>query len=179
MLKNTDQSWSQGIKDLQENTIRTDISQDFSNAQQDVALSNIGLDFIHVDYSLLGTTLDDSTAALIENAKGIILLNSPGNGLPTIFTRGAYYDNLIFFTSLRGVDNVSIFSFHIVTKHLERVSSTVPTINCIKYNIVQSLTDAQKQQARTNIDVLSPNELLNSDNFISELRTKLGLDVES
>lgn len=125
--------------------------QNLTTSQQDTALSNIGLNFINVDYSLLGTTLDDSTAALVENAKGIILLNSPGNGLPTIFTRGAYYDNLIFFNSLRGTDNVSTFSFHTLTKRLERVSSSAVTINCIKYNTVQSLTDTQKDTALSNI----------------------------
>lgn len=41
--------------------------------------------------------------------------------------------------------------------------------------IKQTLTDAQKQQARTNMGVQSADELLENADFIAQLKTKLGL----
>lgn len=167
---------SQEIKDLQENTIRTDISQDFSNAQQDVALSNIGLKWVNVPYSLLNTTLDDATYAKIKNANGLILTDAPSEYYgPLAFICGANNsDGVKVFASLNLADTsayISLYTNHSLTnvRYLRTYNGAVP------YDASKTLTDAQKQQARTNIDVLSPNELLNSDNFISELRTKLGL----
>lgn len=180
VLKNTDQSLSQEIKDLQENTIRTDISQDFSNAQQDVALSNIGLKWVNVPYSLLNTTLDDATYAKIKNANGLILTDASSE----------YYGPLEFICGANNSDGVKVFTgLHLVATsayiilqvnhNLTNVRYSKTYAGAVPYDKLITLTDAQKQQARTNIDVLSPNELLNSDNFISELRTKLGLNVES
>lgn len=176
VLKNTDQSLSQGIKDLQENTIRTDISQDFSNAQQDVALSNIGLDFVHIDYSVIGTTLDDQLFNQIANAKGVIINNHP-NGL-YVYTRARGIGFPVNFFTIRDATTITACTLSDTDKKLTLSGTFSFSANCVYY-VNQTLTDVQKQQARTNIDVLSPNELLNSDNFISELRTKLGLDVES
>lgn len=125
-----------------------------TNTQKDTALSNIGLDFIHLDYSLLNTTLDDSTAARIENAKGIILINTPDNDRPVILTRCNYISSTIYFNSWRGVSLVDQIIFNTKTKVLSDIWSTEVADNCIKYNTVQSLTDAQKQQARSNINAV-------------------------
>ena len=43
----------------------------------------------------------------------------------------------------------------------------------------QTLDITQQAQVRTNIGVLSPDELLDSNYFLSKLSTKLGLDVEN
>lgn len=155
--------------------VRYDKAQDLTTSQQDMALSNIGLDFVHVDYSLLGTTLDDSTAALVENAKGIILINTPDISRPVILPRCNYSNNTIYFNSWRGVSLVDQIIFNVRTKGLSNIWSTEAAANCIKYNTVQSLTDTQKQQARSNIGIQSADELLADDDFIASLKTKLGI----
>lgn len=137
-----------------QNSVLYNTTQTLTNTQKDTALSNIGLDFINVDYSLLGTTLDDSMAALIENAKGIILLNSPDNNRPVIWTRGNFSNNYIYFNSWVVWDTVSSIMFNVSTKRLSNISNGQLVPNCIKYDTVQSLTDAQKQQARSNIDAV-------------------------
>lgn len=158
-----------------EGSVRYTEVQNLTTSQQDTALSNIGLDFVHVDYSLLGTTLDDSTAALVENAKGIILINTPDISRPVILPRCNYINNTIYFNSWRGVSIVDQITFNVRTKGLSNIWSTEAAANCIKYNTVQSLTDTQKQQARSNIGVQSADELLEDADFIAQLKTKLGI----
>lgn len=146
-----------------------------TSAQQDVALSNIGLDFIHLDYSLLGTTLDNSTAALIENAKGLILTNAPDSSHSVILTRSTVINNIIYFNSWRGVSLVDQIVYNVATKALSRISSTDLHFDSVRYSVSQNLTDVQKQQARTNIGVQSADELLEDAGFIAQLKTKLGI----
>lgn len=136
-------------------------NQPLTDTQKDTALSNIGLDFINVDYSLLGTTLDDSMAALIENAKGIILLNSPDNNRPVIWTRGNFTHNYIYFNSWVVWDTVGSIMFNVSTKRLSNISNGQLVPNCIKYDTVQSLTDAQKQQARSNMGAARGQDIQN------------------
>ena len=147
-----------------------------TSSQQDVALSNIGLDFVHVDYSLLGTTLDASTAALVENAKGIVLTNTPENySKAFVFLKAVYSNNAIYFNAWNGISLVSQFSYNISTKRLTAISGTDLHFDSVRYTVDQGLTDAQKQQARTNIGVQSADELLEDADFIAKLKTKLGM----
>lgn len=146
-----------------------------SNDKKNKALSNIGLDFIQLDYSLLGTTLDNSTAALIENAKGLILTNEPDSSHSVILTRSTVVYNIIYFNSWRGVSLVDQIVYNVATKALSRISSTDLHFDSVRYSISQHLTDVNKQQARTNIGVQSADELLADDDFIAQLKTKLGI----
>lgn len=123
-----------------------------TSAQQDVALYNIGLDFIHLDYSLLNTTLDDSTAALVENAKGIILTNTPENySKASVFLKSNYSNDLIYFNAWNGVSLVSQFYYNTNTKKLTAISDTDLHFASIRYDVSQGLTNTQKQQALSNI----------------------------
>ena len=132
-----------------------DSNQNLSNTQKDTVLSNIGLGFILLDYSLLGTTLDDSTAALVENANGLILFNAPNNERPVILPRCSFTNNVVYFNSWRGVSLVDQITYNVGTKALSAIWSTEVPINSVKYNGVQNLTDTQKQQARSNIGATS------------------------
>jgi hypothetical protein len=173
-ISNSDQSWSQEIKDLQENTVRTDISQDFSNAQQDVALSNIGLDFVHIDYSLLGTTLTDEMFAVLDNAKGIILVNTPSSYINArVFIKGNNTSGSCIFVNFVTGNTYSIFTLNKSTKLLSVISSGLTYGGSVRYAESQNLTDVQKQQARSNIGVQSAGELLEDADFIAQLKTKL------
>lgn len=129
--------------------------QSLTNTQKDTVLSNIGLGFILLDYSLLGTTLDDSTAALVENANGLILFNAPNNERPVILPRCSFTNNVVYFNSWRGVSLVDQITYNVGTKALSAIWSTEVPINSVKYNGVQNLTDTQKQQARSNIGATS------------------------
>lgn len=123
-----------------------------TSAQQDVALYNIGLDFIHLDYSLLNTTLDDSTAALVENAKGIILTNTPENySKASVFLKSNYSNDLIYFNAWNGVSLVSQFYYNTNTKKLTAISDTDLHFDSIRYDVSQGLTNTKKQQALSNI----------------------------
>lgn len=155
--------------------VRYDEVQDLSNAQKDTVLSNIGLDFIQLDYSLLGTTLDDSTAALVENANGLILLNVPNNERPVIFPRCNFANNAVYFNSWRGIYLVDQIIYNVSTKAFSAVWSTEVPINSVKYDGGQKLTDVQKSQARANIGARSADELLADDDFIAQLKVKLGI----
>ena len=136
-------------------SVRYAETQNLTTLQQDMALSNIGLDFIHLDYSLLNTTLDDSTAARIENAKGIILTNTPENySKASVFFKSVYSNNIIYFNAWNGISLVSQFSYNISTKRLTAVSATNLHFDSVRYNVSQDLTDAQKQLARANINAV-------------------------
>lgn len=175
-LIDLDSNWSQGIKDLQENTLRTDISQDFSNAQQDVALSNIGLDFVHVDYSLLGTTLTDAQVESISNSRGIILTNGTNYDGPTVFVKGHTGSTGQLFFAQDASSVVRQINLNLNNKTLSTISSIELHFDSVRYTVQQTLTDVQKQQARTNIGVQSADELLEDANFIAQLKTKLGIE---
>lgn len=173
-IGDTDYVTEEEFKDLQENTIRTDISQDFSNAQQDVALSNIGLKWVNVPYSLLNTTLDDATYAKIKNANGLILTDAPSEyyGPPEFICGANNNDGNKVFVGF----NLTNTAAHIVlyTNHnLTNIRYSRTYAGAVPYDTLITLTDTQKQQARTNIGVKSPNELLADDDFIAQLKTKL------
>lgn len=149
-------------------------SQTLTEAQQDVALSNIGLDFVHIDYSLLGTTLTDEMFAVLDNAKGIILVNTPSDyGNARVFTKGANASMFCYFVSFATGTTYCQIRLNKSTKILSDIGSNLTYVGTVRYIEKQSLTDTQKQQARTNIGVKSPNELLADDDFIAQLKTKL------
>lgn len=149
-------------------------SQTLTNAQQDVALSNIGLNFVHVDYSLLGTTLTDAQAQSIVNSRGIILTNVPESSvIPTVYLKGLNDNNYCYFLTINSNTIISQISFNKNTKGLSNSLNTDLHFDSVRYNVTQTLTNTQKQQARTNIGVKSADELLEDADFIAQLKTKL------
>lgn len=145
-------------------------------AQQDTALSNIGLDFVHVDYSLLGTTLTDEMFAVIDNAKGIILVDiSSDYRNPIVFIKGNNGSEACLFVSHGSGTLYCTISLNKSLKILSRVYTGLTYGGSVRYAEAQSLTDAQKEQARNNIGVQSADELLADDDFIASLKTKLGI----
>lgn len=143
-------SWS-----FNEGAVQYNVSQNLTDTQKNKALSNIGLGFIHLDYSLLGTILDDSTAALVENAKGIILTNTPENySKAFVFLKSNYSNDLIYFNAWNGVSLVSQFYYNTSTKKLTAIGDTDLHFDSVRYNVSQDLTDVQKQRARANINAV-------------------------
>lgn len=151
-----------------------DASKTLTSAQQDVALSNIGLNFVHVDYSLLGTTLTDEMFAVLYNAKGIILVNLPSNYYnPFVFIKGNNISTNCFFVSFATGTTYCQILLNKSTKLLSGIGANLTYVGTVRYIENQSLTDTQKQQARTNIGVKSADELLEDADFIAQLKTKL------
>ena len=144
--------------------------------QQNQALGNIGIDFVRLPYSLLGTTLSDEMFAVVDNARGIILVDTPNDFiLPTIYNKGCTTSSSVIFITIGETKDVYYILYNKNTKALANVVHTYTDNGCVRYVQAQSLTDPQKQQARSNIGVQSVDELLEDDDFIAQLKTKLGL----
>lgn len=151
-----------------------DASKTLTSDQQDVALSNIGLNFVHVDYSLLGTTLTDEMFAVIDNAKGIILVDIPSNYYnPFVFIKGNNTSTKCVFVGFAMGTLYCQIKLDKSTKILSNINANLTYVGTVRYIEKQSLTDTQKQQARTNIGVKSADELLEDADFIAQLKTKL------
>ena len=122
--------------------------------QQNQALGNIGIDLVRIPYSLLGTTLSDEMLAVVDNARGIILTNTPSNySNPTVFIKGNNVSGSCIFVGFVTGNMYSIFTLDKSTKLLSGISSGTTYGGSVRYAEAQDLTDAQKQQARTNIGV--------------------------
>lgn len=165
----------QGIIRLMDTgAVRFDRTTPLTSAQQDVALSNIGLNFVHVDYSLLGTTLTDEMFAVLDNAKGIILVDLPSNYYnPFVFIKGNNTSTGCIFVGFATGTTYCQIKLDKSTKILSNINADLTYAGTVRYIEKQSLTDTQKQQARSNIGVQSADELLEDADFIAQLKTKL------
>lgn len=149
--------------------------QNLTTSQQDTALSNIGLPLVHVDYSLIGSTLDDSTYNKLLTAKGVFLENVPdGNNAPSLYFVGSSNTVTTTFVSEFNARVWFVLTLSHTSKKLSLISAGYAT-DVVRYSEGQNLTDTQKQQARTNIGVKSADELLEDAAFIAQLKTKLGI----
>lgn len=160
-----------------ENAVSFNIDQsNVSNDRKNKALGNIGIDLVRLPYSLLGTTLSDEMANVINNARGIILVDTPNDFiLPTIYNKGRTTSSNAKFITIGETKDVYYILYNKNTKALANVVHTYTDSGCVRYVQEQSLTDTQKQQARANIGVQSADELLADDDFIAQLKTKLGI----
>lgn len=131
-------------------------NQNLTNTEKDTVLSNIGLNFVHVDYSLLGTTLTDEMFAVLNNAKGIILVNLPSNYYnPFIFIKGNNTSTKCVFIGFVTGTTYCQITLNKSTKILSNISADLTYVGTVRYIEEQSLTDTQKQQARSNIGATS------------------------
>ena len=144
--------------------------------QQNQALKNIGADLVRLPYSLLNTTLSDEMMEVVDNARGIILVDTPSDyGNPTVFIKGNNGSQSCVFVGFVTGTTYSMLTLNKSTKLLSDISSGLTYGGSVRYVEDQGLTNTQKQQARSNIGVQSADELLADDNFIAQLKTKLGL----
>lgn len=150
--------------------------QSLTTSQQNQALGNIGIDFVRIPYSLLGTKLSDEMFAVVDNARGIILVDTPsGHYNPTVFIKGNNGVTYCYFVSHNTGTAYCFILFNKSTKTLTRINSGLTYEGSVRYAEAQNLTDVQKQQARSNIGVQSADELLEDADFIAQLKTKLGI----
>lgn len=160
-----------------ENAVSFNIDQsNVSNDRKNKALGNIGIDLVRLPYSLLNTTLSDEMMEVVDNARGIILVDTPSDyGNPTVFIKGNSGSQSCAFVGFVTGTTYSMLTLNKSTKLLSGISSGLTYGGSVRYVEDQGLTNTQKQQARSNIGVQSADELLADDNFIAQLKTKLGL----
>lgn len=149
--------------------------QSLTTAQQERTLDNIGFPLVHLDFALIGTTLDDNIYNAVASAKGIILENVPdGNNAPSLYLVGNSDTVTTIFVSEFNARVWFVLTLSHTSKKLSLISTGYAT-DVVRYSEGQNLTNTQKQQARTNIGVQSADELLADDDFIAQLKTKLGI----
>lgn len=156
-------------------SVRYAEEQSLTTAQQERALDNIGFPLVHLDFALIGTTLDDNIYNAVASAKGIILENVPdGNNAPSLYLVGNSDTVTTIFVSEFNARVWFVLTLSHTSKKLSLISTGYAT-DVVRYSEGQNLTNTQKQQARTNIGVQSADELLADDDFIAQLKTKLGI----
>jgi hypothetical protein len=126
-----------------------------SDDNKNKALGNIGIDLVRLPYSLLNTTLSDEMMKVVDNARGIILVDTPSDYRnPTVFMKGNNVSESCIFVSFVTGTTYSIFTLNKSTKLLSSISSGLTYAGSVRYTEKQSLTDTQKQQARANINAV-------------------------
>lgn len=118
----------------------------------------------------------DSTYNKLLTAKGVFLENVPdGNNAPSLYFVGSSDTVTTVFVSEFNARVWFVLTLSHTSKKLSLVSTGYVS-DVVRYGEGQNLTDVQKQQARSNIGVQSADELLADDDFIAQLKTKLGID---
>lgn len=142
--------------------IRYDTAQTLPIEDQNQALENIGADLVRLPYSLLNTTLSDEMMKVVDNARGIILVDTPSDYRnPTVFIKGNNVSGSCIFVAFVTGDTYSQFTLDKSTKLLSGISSGTTYGGSVRYAEEQSLTDTQKQQARTNIKAARGQDIQN------------------
>ena len=119
--------------------------------------------------------MDDNIYNAVASAKGIILENVPdGNNAPSLYLVGNSDTVTTIFVSEFNARVWFVLTLSHTSQKLSLISTGYAT-DVVRYNEGQNLTNTQKQQARTNIGVQSADELLADDDFIAQLKTKLGI----
>lgn len=134
--------------------------------------------FVHVDYSVLGTTASQEVIDTFKGARAIVLDNAP-TGMPTMFLRGKDLSNGLTFFNIAAVSEDDgtylpiLASIGVQTSDPFLVTSVIirddVKYGFVRYDEPQTLTDVQKDQARANIGAKSPTELIADDTFVSDL----------
>lgn len=146
--------------------------------QQNQALENIGADLMIIDLVDGQATLTDAQEARLLSCKGVILRGTVNAG-KEVLTK-------IYFSDYQEGDQVSFWAVRnnryilqcIYTKSTKLfrflASSSFIDPNAVSIK-AQTLNATEQAQARANIGVQSAAELLADDDFIAQLKTKLGL----
>lgn len=137
-----------------EDSVRYSEEQSLTTAQQERALDNIGFPLVHLDFALIGTTLDDNTYNAVASAKGIILENvQDGNNAPSLYFVGSSNTVTTIFVSEFNARVWFVLTLSHTSKKLSLISTGYAT-DVVRYDVRQDLTDAHKQRARSNIDAV-------------------------
>lgn len=138
--------------------------------------------FVHVDYSVLGTTASQEVIDTFKGARAIALDNAPA-GMPTMFLRGKDLSNGLTFFNIADVSEDDGTYLPILASIGVKTSDpflVTPIIirDDVKYGFVrydepQTLTNVQKDQARANIGAKSPAETGSNADFQEAFSTSM------
>lgn len=137
------------------NAIAVAALQTFSVNQRNVALRNIGLDYVIIEIEGTTTTLTQAQEDAMLAAKGVILLGTT-NYEPTtrrVFTAGQTNGTIVNLYALLSGNQYLLAQYRKNTKVLSVdgiAQNLVP--DAVKFS-VQNLSDPQKAQARANIGI--------------------------
>lgn len=136
-----------------ENAVSFNIDQsNVSNDKKNQALGNIGIDFVRLPYSLLNTTLSDEMFAVLDNARGIILVDTPSNyDNPTVFIKGINTSTACHFVSHNTGTTYCQIKLNKSTKIVSSVSAGLTYAGSVRYAETQNLTTLQQNTALSNI----------------------------
>lgn len=167
-LIDLDKSWSNDIKDLQENTVRTDF-QDLSVVQQKQAFENLGMKVYVTDSTFLGSTLTAEEIEQLTVSKALLFTDTG-----ELFLFGAASSSQIYFYKFINRYSIGYITLNKLSGSVSNGSFDYQDVNALHFTAQNpALTASQKQQARTNIGVKSADELLEDADFIAQLKTKL------
>ena len=146
--------------------------------QQNTALSNIGSGLFVLDIENGQATLTDEQEARLLSCNGVILRGTVNAG-KEVLTK-------IYFSDYQEGDQVSFWAvrnnryiLQCIYTRSTKLFRFLASANFIDPNAVsikaQTLSATEQARARANIGVQSAAELLADDDFIAQLKTKLGL----
>lgn len=160
--------------------VRTDIEQTLSIEAQNQALENIGADLMVIDLVNGQAVLTEEQEARLLSCKGVILRGTINAGKETL--------TKIYFSDYQGGDVVSFYALR-NNEFCLRCSYTKSTkifrfIGSARWSnpayvsvySPQNFSMSEQAQARANIGIQSADELLADDDFIAQLRVKLGIE---
>lgn len=120
--------------------------------QQNQALGNIGIDLVRLPYSLLNTTLSDEMMEVVDNARGIILVDTPSDYRnPTVFIKGNSGSQSCVFVGFVTGTTYSMLTLNKSTKLLSGISSGLTYAGSVRYAEAQNLTTSEQNTALSNI----------------------------
>lgn len=162
-----------------ESFVRYDKAQDLTTSEQNTALSNIGSELFVLDIENGQATLTDAQEAALLSSKGVILRGTVNAG-KEVLTK-------IYFSDYQGGDTVNFFAirnnefclrcYYTKSTKIFKFNTGVRWSNPTYVSVYspQNFSMSEQAQARANIGVQSADELLADDDFIAQLKTKLGI----
>lgn len=151
-----------------EDSVHFSNAQTLTSGQQNRAMSNIGLNLVCIDASLLGTTLSDTVFDSLVVSNGFIVLNNGTNA--AIFIKGVTTDDHVSFTAGLDSSRGQSVILTLATKALSTPTTVAYNEGSVSYKN-QTLTDAQKSQTLNNLSWgvwVVPASALGSDAEVSD-----------
>lgn len=142
------------IDDVEDSeSLRYDIAQELMPSQQEQVFANLGLKVVYIAASEFGTTLTEERANEILHAD-ICIATYSGHQY-AFFYSGRAQTGLTYFTTLQSNENVLRFTLSDTFVLNATVIAKYVAGGGLRYDIAQTLTSAQQQQARTNIAAMA------------------------
>lgn len=132
---------------------RNDEQQNFTSAERSMLFANLGVNVVFLDSSQIGTTLDDATAAAIEQAQMLVVAGI--NNQTHVFSRGKTVSTTTSFYTVYTSSVIYRVNYNATTKQLSASEVKIEDSNAVSFAVLQLLTSEQKTIARNNISAMA------------------------